>query len=238
MFLCRNGTAATLNHLYALPASAHWAYAAGTPKQRLITPSLSTTNAASLTRAFVNGANQLGSGTMGLPTEPYRVYYRTEGISDDSGAWTLLNDTLSLSAVTPGSAIQLMFEFKILGSFCIPARIYSCGVIYEDMTTDSHYQPSVVHSSASSKRFAWRFSTAFGSTVPTMRVRLYDAVTGSLLVDDNTASPSGTFEKSTDDGGAWGAYNTTDKGNETTYIRYTPASLGDDIKVRALLTTN
>lgn len=238
LFICRNGTAATLNHLYALPIGAHWTYAGNGTNQRLITPELATTNAASLTRAFVNASIQLGSGTMGLPSEPYRVYYRTEGISDNSGAWTQLDDTLSLSAVTPSTSIQLMFEFKILGGFCIPARLYSCGVVYEDMTTDSHYQPSVVHSSASSKRFAWRFSTAFGSTVPTMRVRLYDAVTGGLLVDDNTATPTGTFEKSTNDGAAWGAYNTTDKANETTYIRYTPASLGDDIKVRALLTTN
>lgn len=239
LFLCRNGTTAALNQLYALPASAHWTYANGSPPQRLVTPSLATTNAASLTRAFVNASVQMGSGTVGLPAEPHRVYYRIDGIADDSGTWiAFTDDTLSLDGVTPSSAIQLMFEFKVLGGYCIPGRLYSCGVIYEDLTTDSHYQPSVAHSDRTNKRFAWRFSTAFGSTVPTMRVRLYDAITGGLLVDDNTASPTGTFEKSTNDGSSWGAYNTTDKANETTYIRYTPASLGDDIKVRALLTTN
>jgi hypothetical protein len=58
-----------------------------------------------------------------------------------------------------------------------------------------------------------------------------------LLLDDTTAlQASGIFEKSINDGAAWGSYNTTDKANETTYIRYTPTVLGDDIKVRALLT--
>lgn len=75
--------------------------------------------------------------------------------------------------------------------------------------------------------------------MPTLRIRLYNAETGGLLLDDTTtASADGTWEKSTNDGGAWGSYNTTDKGNETTYIRYTPTSLADDIKVRALLTQN
>jgi hypothetical protein len=132
-----------------------------------------------------------------------------------------------------------MFEFRVLGTFCLPARIYGLVVTYEDSTTDSHYQPSVAQSSISSKVFAWRFSTAFGGTVPTLRIRLYDAVSGGLLIDDTTtASASGTWAKSTDGGSNWGSYNTTDKGNDTTYIKYTPTSLADNIKVRALLTQN
>ena len=58
---------------------------------------------------------------------------------------------------------------------------------------------------------------------------------GDILVDEYTNGTDGTWEKTTD-GVSWGAYNTTDKANETTYIRYTPASLGDNIKVRAVLT--
>ena len=66
-------------------------------------------------------------------------------------------------------------------------------------------------------------------------MRLFDAVTGGLLLDDNTLVPAGTWGKTTD-GTTWGSYNTTDKANETTYIRYTPYTLPDSIKVRALLT--
>ena len=119
----------------------------------------------------------------------------------------------------------------------IPARINGLTLIYDDLSNDSHYQPSVNFSSTTSKQFAWRFSTAFGSTVPTLRIRLYDAVTGGLLVDDNSAAPTGTWEKSTD-AVSFVAWTNADKGNETTYLRYTPLSLADSIKVRALLTLN
>jgi hypothetical protein len=57
-------------------------------------------------------------------------------------------------------------------------------------------------------------------------------------VSDTSSGATGTWEKSTDGGSNWTSYNTTDKANETTYIRYTPLSLGDNIKVRALLTQN
>ena len=72
-----------------------------------------------------------------------------------------------------------------------------------------------------------------------MRVRLYDATTGGLLLDDYTTSgtPQGTWTKATD-GSTFSTYNTTDKANETTYIRYTPTSIADNIRVRALLTQN
>lgn len=234
-YLCRNGTAATTNQLYAVPLSAHWTYAGGSTNQRLMTPSLATPNALSLSRVYSNCARQLGSATLGLAPEPYRLYFRTTGITDDTGSWTLMDDSGVFSDPTPTTEIQFMFEFKVIGAFCIPARIHSVTVLYEDTTTDSHYQPSVAFSSTTNSQFAWRFSTAFGGTVPTLYIALYDAVTGGLLDHDDSSTQAGTWEKSTDDGGAWGGYNASDKGNETTYIRYTPASIGSGIKVRALL---
>ena len=86
-----------------------------------------------------------------------------------------------------------------------------------------------------SKYKAWRFSTAFGGTVPKLRIELFDAVTGGSLGSDDSTTRAGTWEKSTDGGSTWGSYDTSDKTNETTYIRFTPASLADNIKVRALL---
>ncbi len=238
VYFARVGTTSNVNQLYAVPLGADWAYANGSTKQRLYTPSLSTTNAVKLVRVYANTAQYLGDGNLTIPTEPIRIYYRTSGISDNSGSWTLVDQTGDLTASTAGSEIQFAIEFRVIGTFCLPNRVYNLCCVYEDNTTDSHYQPSVAQSDKTNKRFAWRFSTAFGGTVPTLRVRLYNAVTGGLLVDDTTSSPTGTWEKSTNDGGAWGAYDTSDKTNETTYIRYTPASLGDDIKVRALLTQN
>ena len=65
--------------------------------------------------------------------------------------------------------------------------------------------------------------------MPTLYIRIYDAVTGSLLVTDNSATPTGTWEKTTNGGSNWTAFNTTDRANETTYFRYTPASIADNI---------
>lgn len=237
-YFVRLGTTAIINQLYAFPIGAHWDTASGSVtgvKNRLITPSLDTTGAKKFYRVYVNSERILGSENLGIQPEPYRLYFRTSGISDDSGSWTQINDAGDLTGITPASEIQFMFEFKTAGITCVPARIFGLTVTYEDDTTDSHYQPSVAQSDIANKRFAWRFSTAFGSTVPTLYVRLYDAVSGALLLTDTTASPTGTWEKSTDDGSTWGSYNTTDLANDTTYVRYTPASLGSGIKVRALL---
>ena len=100
-----------------------------------------------------------------------------------------------------------------------------------------HYLSSAELSSKITKTFAWKHSVAFGNTVPTLRIRLYNAITDGLLDDDDSVSQSGTWEKSTD-GTTWGSYNSTDKGNNTTFIRFTPASIPDNVQVRALLTLN
>ncbi len=224
--------------LHALAITVHWDLTSIT-NSVAISPEITTPNNSKFKRLFVEHVGSIGTGVFVTPLMMHRSYYRTTGISDDSGSWTLIDEVGDLSGVSGTSSIQFKIEFQTIGNVHgIPARIISLGVAYEDLTTDSHYQPSVAQSSTANKRFAWRFSTAFGGTVPTLRVRLYDAVSGGSLVDDNTASPAGTWEKSTDGGSNWTAYNTTDKANDTTYIRYTPASLGDNIKVRALLTQN
>ena len=234
-FVIPNSTTAGLNWLYIFPGGAD-GYFASYSNQRVITPKLATTNASNLYRAYVENADYLGNYQLGFPPEPFRFYFRTSGIDDNSGTWIEVPEGGDLSPYAASSHIQFMFELDTLGEVCVPTKIYSVTCIYDDSTTDVHYQPSIKYSDYVNKRFAWWFGTAWGSTVPTLRVRLYDAVTNNLLVDDNTGSPTGTFEKSTDDGSTWGAYNTTDRANSTTYIRYTPASLGDNIKVKFLLT--
>ncbi len=235
VYMSRTGTTSAANQIYAIPCGADWDFASST-NNRLITPALSTPNAVHLSRVLISAELYLGGGGLRLPTEGYRVYYRTSGISDNSGSWTLIDSTGNLSSAVAGTEVQFMFEFRTIGTFCIPSRIYSLACLYEDNTTDSHYQPSVAFSSTSAKQFAWRFSTAFGGTVPRLKVSLYDAVAGTLLATDDSTTQGGTWEKSTNGGSSWGSYVTSDKVNDTTYIRFTPASLGDNIKVRALLT--
>ena len=224
-----------LNWLLVFPGGGDGFYGS-TTNQRVITPKMATPNAESFYRCYVEHAEYLGTYSLGFPPESYRAFFRTTGIDDNSGAWTEVPTGGDMSSYSPSTHIQFMFEFDILGEVCAPAKVYGVTIVYNDFTTDQHYQPSVKYSDYVNKRFAWWFGVAWGTTVPTLRVRLYDADNNNLLVDDNTASPSGTFEKSTDNGSTWGSYNTTDRGNSTTYIRYTPASLADNIKVKFILT--
>jgi hypothetical protein len=239
--LVRLGTSATLglHAIFAIPVSAHWDFASYT-NEVAISPVINTFNIHKFHRLIINQVRTLGQDPFTVPTNAIRAYYRTSGISDNSGSWTLIGSTGDLSLVTGTSEIQFKFEFQMLGnSFGIPARLLGFTLIYDDLSTDSHYEPSVTYSDINSKRFAWRFAIPFGTTVPALRIRLYDASTNGNLLDDTSTSQSyGTFQTSTDGGSTWGTYSTSDKTNEDTYIRYTPTSLADNIRVRSLLTLN
>lgn len=236
LFVCKQGTTAVNNQIYVMPFGADWEYAA-TSQGRLISPEIPTPNALKYYRAFANNIRYLGNTTLGKTTEPIRLYARTANITvDETSGWTLIDETNDLSGLAGASSIQFAIEFKTIGESCLPTRILGLNVSYEDNTTDSHYAVSVAKSSLASKIFAFWFKTAFGGTVPALTIRLYDADTGGLLLTDDTATPAfGTFEKTTD-GTTWTAYNTTDRANATTWIRYTPTSLADNIKVAAYLT--
>lgn len=247
LYLLRGANSQDYSQLYALPVGADWDYAK-TPTSidttnfisgdvaRAISPALSTPDCIRYSRVAVANDVLLGSEELGMSTEPFRLYWRTTGITDNTGNWNLILPPWDLTGIGPSDQIQFMFEFRTFGPTCIPARIYGLVCSYEQLVTNANYLPSVANSSVAANRFAWRFATAFGGTVPTLTVYLYNDATNDLILSDNTANATkGTFEKSTNGGGAWGAYNTTDKSNETTYIRYTPSYLPNGAKVRAYL---
>jgi len=222
-----------LNWFGVLPAGAD-GYYSDTSGQHVITPKMATVNATRLYRCYVQTNHYTGTFNLGYTPEPIRVYYRTSGIDDNSGAWT---ETISgdLSGAVAGTHIQFKLEFEVLGELCVPRRVYAVSCTFEDNTSISNYLPSADLSNKATKTFAWKFRTAFGGTVPTLRIQLYNAITGSLLDDDDSVTQSGTWEKTTD-GTTWAAYNSTDKANETTFIRFTPSSIPDNIQVRAVIT--
>jgi hypothetical protein len=233
VYMAKNSATAGISIIYIVPVGCHWDYGSGT----LISPEITTSNAAKYYRAHPIYTSFLGTQALGKQTEPFETYARTSSIQTDSTTgWVLLNDSHSLAGLSGAASIQFKFEFKILGDTCIPARIMGIECTYEDTTTDSHYTASVGKSNLTSKIFAFWFKTAFGTTVPNLRISLYDADTNGLLLTDTTAlHASGTFEKTTD-GSTWGAYDQTDRGNSTTWIRYTPSSLADNVKIAAYLT--
>ena len=209
---------------------------AATTDQYVLTPKMATTNVSQFYRVYVQTNQYSGSINLGYTPEPIRVYYRTSGIDDDSGAWA---EVISgdLSGASPGTHIQFRITFEVLGEFCVPRKVYAVCCTYEDDATglqDTHYLASADLSNKTTKTFAWKHSVAFGGVVPTLRIRLYNAVTNFLLDDDDSVTQSGTWEKSTD-GIAWGVYDTADKANETTFVRFTPASIPDNLQVKAIL---
>ncbi len=235
LYLVRNGTSALLNQMYTIPIGAHQTYAIAN-NQMLITPAFDTTDVVKFYNLSYSNLSKLGTDTFSMPTEPFKSYYRTSGINDNSGGWTQLDDYGDLSSVFPSTQIQFMFIFKIIGTSCIPSRIMGITLSYEDNTTDSHYEPSITNSSVSNRIFSYRQKTSWGSTIPNMRIRLYNVSSGLNLIDDNIISSGyGTFQYSNDGGTSWLTWNSTADvvGN---YIRYTATSLPDGVRVRALLT--
>jgi len=226
-----------LNWFIVLAAGAD-GYYSSISNQKIITPKLSTAGASRLYRAYVSTNQYAGDYLLGYNPESFRLYYRTEGIDDNSGTWipTLNGD---LTGASVDDYIQFALELEVLGEFCIPRRIHSVACIFEDDsvdTQDEHYRGCADLSNKTTKTFAWRHRAAFGSVVPRLRIRLYNDITNGILDDDDSITQTGTWEKSTDGGTNWVAYNTTDKGNETTFIRFTPASIPDNVQVSALLT--
>lgn len=148
----------------------------------------------------------------------------------------MLDDANELSGVAGASHIQFRVEFR-MGNILLPARILNVGVLYKDNTMSTYWQGSTnIGTNLTSKQFGFRHAVAYGTAVPRLKVELFDAESGSSLGSDDSVTQAWTWEKSTNAGGAWGAYNSTDRANADTYLRITPSSLADNIKVRAELT--
>jgi hypothetical protein len=239
LYLAGIGTTALTNIVYAMPLAADWEYVNLTDN-RLIFPKFPTLNATSYNRIYCNEVNILGGNkgsitNLGMNPDAYKICYRTSGIEDNTGVWSELNGSGDINNIPPADEIQFSIIFKTISSQCIPARVTGICLVYEDGGTDVHYQPSVGKSDIGNVYFSWRHSIAFGADVPRLKVRLYDAVTGALLTEDDTVSQNGAWEKTIDDGDTWTEYDSNDKTNEETYIRFRPVSLGDNIKVEAQL---
>jgi len=235
MFTIPASVVTGINVMYVYPAmGCDWSYT-GTSGNYVITPKLQTLNASKLYRAYVTNKEGDASEHLGSPTDGIRMYARTSGIDDNSGGWTLLNDALDLTGLSASTHIQFKIEFKTLSELCLPAKVYSICVVYEDGSQDYHYEPSLTYSSATNRVFAWRQAQSWGSNIPNLRIRLFNVANGLMIHDDDITSVAyGTWEYSTDavTWNSWSAAQDT-VGN---YIRYTATSLPNNITVRALLT--
>ncbi len=160
--IARQGTTALLMRLTNIPIAVHSEWA-GVTNQRLISPEVFTPNNYRFSKVCISNVSTVGISPFKIPTESYKLYYRTSGISDNSGAWTLLNQAGDISVITTANSIQFMIEFDVISmGVGVPARILGITVTYDDLTTDFHYLPSADLSNKTTKTFAWKHSVALG----------------------------------------------------------------------------
>jgi hypothetical protein len=191
-YLNRGSTAGSTNQIYAVPFGAHWGL---TTNQRIITAAINTPTAVSYSKAVIVDVRKFGSDQFAVQSEPYNVYYRTYGITDNSGAWTLLPENGSLTGVSPADQIQFMIEFKIIGNYCLPARIISMEVIYNiDDSLPSFLQWNFSDSDNADGTVGFIQKGTYGS-VPTLQINYYRADNDvNLLTQDSTSTAYGNFQ--------------------------------------------
>lgn len=228
------------NIIYAIPIAADEQYVDIT-NNVIITPKFVIPNLVSITGFYLNTLKEIGSGVFSQSPEPLFVDFRTSGIDDNSGSWTNFQNVDDLNGLlcnntTNNVTIQFRFRFRVAGTNCYPNRLYGFSFTYEDDTTDSHYSPSVSKSSLTNRVFAWQQVSLFGSSIPNMKIRVYNAENGDLLLYDTVSDSNlGVWQYSTD-GNTWNAWSSSADtiGN---YIRYTANYLPSNYKLRVGLNT-
>ena len=252
------GSSAAANcFLYSVPFAADWEYAT-TTNCCVVTPAMSTAQFASFVAGYFNAYGVIGglanpslgrTGTnLGVEPGAVRMYYRTNvgtaGPLDNGGTWTLLDYSGNMSGFAVGTQVQARLEFRTCTIMGVPSRVTRVAFEGTGSASISNFQFSIAQTSLSTKKFAFRQASALGGST-TLWIRIYDAVANTLLVTDNTASPTGTWEYSTNGGSSYTTFSSPGAGaqwnaswdytNTTTYLRYTPVSLADSINVMPVI---
>ena len=210
VYLCRNSAAIATNQLYALSLSAHYEYTA-TSNEVLITPQIQTPSATKYYRVYVNTLKQYGTvDAFSHSPEAYKLYVRTSNISDNSGAWTLVDDAGTLTGIAAAPYIQFKMEFKTLGLTTLPNRFYGLVVLYEaGGYLPSQLQWRLSDSNTTDGTIGFSQVSLFGGTVPSMQIDYYRSDNqANVLTQASTSTTYGVFEYWT--GAAWTAGLGTD----------------------------
>lgn len=233
-FLKAGGTG-LFNQLYACNFGADYVFSSISGNdQSIITPEMTCANNVMFYRVYVNALKQYGVSKYNhIPAEPYKIWYRTSGISDNSGGWTVVPSGGNLTGVTPSSTIQFRIKFKTAGTHSLPTRIFGVCVLYENSADiPSHLKWNFTDTDNSSGNIGFLQTYYYGS-VPNLQIDYYRADTdANVLSQASTSSTNGVFEYW--DGSSW----TSGLGTDTINIRrrFRPtASLPTGVNVYARL---
>jgi hypothetical protein len=178
-----------------LPMGIHYAYTNSTGQQ-IITPAIATPGAVRFRSVYVNNTKQVGSDTLGFPTEPYKVFVRTSGIDDNTGLWTEVDDVGNLGFLDGSSQIQFKFTFGLFKSTTVPARLHSLVVTYD---TDDNILPELEwnlnDSALNDGTIGFSQNALFSGSVPNFNIEYYRSDTNTLVLSQNSlGTTNGTFQ--------------------------------------------
>lgn len=224
------------NILYALPLEADKDYSNIT-NACIITPSILTVSAVTYDKVYFNVTDMWSNNNLTYPREIFDSYYRTTGITTDTGGWNLISQSGDLSGIT-SNQIQFKFTFRTIGFYSVPTRIHGLTLTYTSNTnpiSTSFYEPSLKTNNLSSNIFSWRQNDNFQSNIPNLKIDIYNIADDSLLLsDDVNTSSNGIWQYSTD-GNTWNSWisSADTVGN---YIRYSASTLSaSGLKIKPIL---
>lgn len=134
--LAAGATTSAQNALFAVPLGADMDYAESNGGQgMMVFPRMATPGAVTLSRVAAIEKLWYYDIEDGPNGEHYQLYYRTAGITDNSGAWVAVPDKGDLTGVSPSTYIQFAAAWNMIGIVGLPIRI--CGLICTYETDDS-----------------------------------------------------------------------------------------------------
>lgn len=196
-YLCKGSGTGLYSWLYTCNFGSDYAFTSITGNdQSIITPSMTCTGNVLFYRVYVNSLRTVNSERYNhLAAEPYKIWYRTSGISDNSGGWTIVPEGGVLTGVPAASTIQFRIKFKTAGTHCLPTRIYSVCVVYEDSADiPSHLKWNFSDTNNLSGIVGFLQTHYYGS-VPNLQIDYYRSDTdANVLSQASTGTTNGVFE--------------------------------------------
>ena len=224
LFISRS-TLSNNNIIYSLPIEADKDFHT-TTNACIITPELTTLSATSYNRVYLELESTTNKDIrFYIPRENCDIYYRTSGITTDTGLWNLIPGTGEISGSS--NSIQFKITFRTAGLYSIPCKVKGIVMSYESNETPdpiTFYDPSIKNTIIPSNVFSWRQNSLFNTQIPNLNIDIYDTSNNVLLTDSVSGSTNGVWEHSTDGGNTWSSwtYSANTVGN---YIRYSASTL-------------
>lgn len=183
---------------YIYPAfAAHWSFVSETNNLAILPKITMTGIPTRFNNVYINKQEYIEANNENDKTlEPIELFYRTEGIDDNSGSWSPVSKTGSLRTIEPTTEIQFAIAFRTMGDICIPARVFSLSLVYEaaDALPDE-YQWNLGDSNILDGTFGFTQVNLFTSWPLNHIIRIYRADNNTLALEQNSDNTTlGVFE--------------------------------------------